>query len=119
MTPRPICHRPSTLARAACKHGHAWIPKNITTNARGVMQCRLCISATARRHYANYAPISPAQLRVLSRFKESRQLPVNSEIWTRHDTLPLRKLIKRGRIEVISGPSGEYYLLKYQQKAAA
>lgn len=49
---KAILHRPSTLARTVCKHGHAWIPENLRTNHRGVLQCRLCVAACVKRRQA-------------------------------------------------------------------
>lgn len=57
----------------------------------------------------NYRP-TPAQQRVLDRFRTARQLPAHCDYWQRHDMLPLQALIRRGFIRRLIGPYENSYL---------
>lgn len=57
----------------------------------------------------NYKP-TPAQQRVLLRFREARQLPAHPDYWTRHDMLPLQALVRRGFLRFLIGPYENHYL---------
>ena len=57
----------------------------------------------------NYRP-TPAQQRVLDRFRASRQLPAHGDYWQRYDQLPLQALIRRGFIRRLIGPYENHYL---------
>lgn len=68
---------------------------------------------------SNYSDVpyqpTPAQQRILSRFKDGRQLPANPDFWQRNDMLPLQALVRRGFIRLLIGPYDNHYLRTYKK----